>query len=98
MKWSQPVARGSQRRIGAWCWQPASVHRQTRGVLWRCCARDTGFRCPLVLIALMPFGDSAMTSGLPVISAVLIAVAAWSALMPERGVPGRIAGTYLVPR
>jgi len=65
-------------------------------VFWR--SLITWSPCPLALIALVPFGDNGMVSGLPVISAVLIAVAAWSALMPERGIPDRIAGTYLVPR
>jgi len=65
-------------------------------IFWR--SLITWSPCPLALIALVPFGDPGMMSGLPIISAVLIALAVWSALMPNRGIPDRIAGTYLVPR
>lgn len=65
-------------------------------VVWR--SLITWTPCLLAPVALLPLEGSGMTWVLPLMAAVLIAVAVWSTLIPQRGIPDRIAGTYLVPR
>jgi len=65
-------------------------------VFWR--SLITWLPCLLALIVVVPFGKPGVIWGLPLLLPVLTALAVWSALMPQRGFPDRIAGTYLVPR
>lgn len=54
--------------------------------------------CLLALLAVAPFCNQEMTWGLALTSAAFPVLAMWSTLLPVRGIPDRIAGTYLVPR
>jgi len=54
--------------------------------------------CLLAPMAMIPFRGAGETLCVSIAAAVVIAVATWSALMPTRGIPDRIARTNLVPR
>jgi hypothetical protein len=51
-----------------------------------------------LLIWLLSMSGLELTFSVYLVLALLIALIAWSAWMPERGIPDRLAGTYLVPR
>jgi len=51
-----------------------------------------------MLIALLTMSGLAIAWSLCLVLALAIALVAWSASMPKRGIPDRIAGTYPVPR
>jgi len=65
-------------------------------VFWR--SLITWSPCLLALTMVVPFGKPGVFWGLPLLLPVLTALAVWSTLMPQRGIPDRIAGTYPVPR
>ena len=51
-----------------------------------------------VLMVLLTTSGLAITWSVYLALALVIALVAWSASMPERGIPDRLAGTYPVPR